>query len=75
MASPRTASRTQILPWLLLALGISLLLPATSTTSEISRPLQLGAQALRTLSGASPMLFDMQAPGCRLNSVCDGRPL
>ncbi len=75
MASPHTASRTQLLPWLLLALGISLLLPTTSATSDISRPLQVGAQALLTLSGASPMLFDMQAPGCRLNSICDGRAL
>ena len=75
MASPHTPSRTQLLPWLLLALGIGLLLPATSATSDISRPLQVGAQALLTLSGASPMLFDMQAPGCRLNSICDGRVL
>ncbi len=75
MASTHTPSRTQLLPWLMLALGIALLLPATSAPSDISRPLQVGAQALLTLGSASPMLFDMQAPGCRLNNVCDGRLL
>ena len=76
----QSVPRPQRLSWLLLLLGIGLLLPqlllpSTAPTSGREESLQLSARALLRLGNSSPMLFDLQAPGCRLQSLCDGRAL
>ena len=80
MPQHQAAPRPQRLSWLLLLLGIGLLLPqlllsATTPTSGAENSWRSSARALLNLGDASPMLFDLQAPGCRLHHICDGRAL
>ena len=74
----QSAPNPQRLSWLLLLLGIGLLLPqlllpSTAATSGRDESLHFSARALLRLGNDSPMLFDLQAPGCRLQSLCDKR--
>ena len=79
MAQHPSAPRPQPLAWLLLLLGIGLLmpqlLPSAASTSGHEASLHFSARTLLRLGNGSPMLFDLQAPGCRLQSLCDERAL
>ncbi|MEZ7861629.1 MAG: hypothetical protein QMB40_04500 [Aeromonadaceae bacterium] len=79
MAQHPSAPRPQPLAWLLLLLGIGLLLPqllpSVAPTSDREASLHFSARTLLRLGNDSPMLFDLQAPGCRLQSLCDERAL
>ena len=79
MAQHPSAPRPQPLTWLLLLLGIGLLLPqlppSAASTSDREASLHFSARTLLRLGNGSPMLFDLQAPGCRLQSLCDERAL
>ncbi len=80
MAQHPSAPRPQPLTWLLLLLGIGLLLPqlllpSVAPTSDREASLHFSARTLLRLGNDSPMLFDLQAPGCRLQSLCDERAL
>ena len=80
MPQHQSAPRPQRLSWLLLLLGIGLLLPqlllpSVAPTSDREASLHFSARTLLRLGNDSPLLFDLQAPGCRLQSLCDERAL